>query len=111
MKKKDVEQRRRTWSSREVRRIETSSSPDTCWLTVLPDTSFSTPLCDVSWFLRPHRLTVRTPLFQGGNRSSILLGGRGKKASRKGVARGRRARASRKVVFARSSRVPPDVCA
>src|SRR5689334_19729031 len=29
------------------------------------------PLC------RPHRLTVRTPLFQGGNRSSILLGGMG----------------------------------
>ena len=24
---------------------------------------------------RPHRLTVRTPLFQGGDRSSILLGG------------------------------------
>src|SRR5439155_19725672 len=48
--------------------------------------------------VRPHRLTVRTPLFQGGNRSSILLGGKSKKTSRRGVTRGRHATTSRKVV-------------
>src|SRR5207237_10184911 len=44
--------------------------------------------------VRPHRLTVRTPLFQGGNRSSILLGGRSKekKASSKDVTQTRRAK-------------------
>src|SRR2546430_14176258 len=51
-----------------------------------------------SRIVRPHRLTVRTPLFQGGNRSSILLGGKSKKTSRRGVTRGRHATTSRKVV-------------
>src|SRR5207248_9706863 len=47
------------------------------------------PLCS-----RPHRLTVRTPLFQGGNRGSIPLGGRGKK----GVEQMRHAETSRENV-------------
>src|SRR5207237_3166792 len=45
-------------------------------LTFLRDASARRLFRDVSRVLRPHRLTVRTPLFQGGNRSSILLGGR-----------------------------------
>src|SRR4029077_17624684 len=45
---------------------------DVVFLDVLPlDALF----LDVFCLVRPHRLTVRTPLFQGGNRGSIPLGG------------------------------------
>src|SRR5256885_11042654 len=43
--------------------------------TLFPYTTLFRPRIPLPLLARPHRLTARTPLFQGGNRGSIPLGG------------------------------------